>query len=113
MASAKKKNPKSTAKANTDHVNIQETNNLFGKLYVCYLKDKVCLLNLKGEKSKGGENHESLKTPLTFFIFRKWLDLKDIWEHALSAHQSLLLRVSDIEHIDIKLKSKTLCWLKI
>lgn len=70
MASAKK-TPKSTAKVNTDHVNIQETNNLLGKLYVCYLKDKVCLLNLKGEKSKGGENHESLKTPLTLFIFRK------------------------------------------
>lgn len=49
-----KKTQKSTAKVNTDHVNIQETNNLLGKLYVCYLKDKVCLLNLKGEKSKGG-----------------------------------------------------------
>lgn len=68
MASAKK-TQKSLAKVNTDHVNIQETNNLLGKLYVCYLKDKVCLLNLKGEKSKGGENHESLKTPLTLILF--------------------------------------------
>lgn len=47
-------------------------NNLLGKLYVCYLKDKVCLFNLKGEKFKGGENYELLKIFFIFFIFRKW-----------------------------------------
>lgn len=47
-------------------------NNLLGKLYVCYLKDKVCLFNLKGEKFKGGENYELLKIFFICFIFRKW-----------------------------------------
>lgn len=108
-----KKPQKSTAKVNTDHVNIQETNNLLGKLYVCYLKDKVCLLNLKGEKSKGGWKSWIAENPSHSLYFQKTIDLKDIWEHALSAHQSLLLRVSDTEHIYNKLKSKTLCWLKI
>lgn len=70
MASAKK-NPKIYSKSKYWSCKYTRNNNLLGKLYVCYLKDKVCLLNLKGEKSKGGENHESLKTPLTLFIFRK------------------------------------------
>lgn len=44
---------------------------MLGKLYVCYLKDKVCLFNLKGEKFKGGENYELLKI---FFIFILFLE---------------------------------------
>lgn len=112
MASAKK-TPKIYSKSKYWSCKYTRNNNLLGKLYVCYFKDKVCLLNLKGEKSKGGWKSWIAENPSHSLYFQKTIDLKDIWEHALSAHQSLLLRVSDTEHIYNKLKSKTLCWLKI